>query len=161
MTTTNDHNVSEFRREIAERTRPYVERLSAFNNQHAVPVHNFVVIQMHNLIDLIGYASDSSIDEYQNALFPFIDELDEVEEMIACSYDDNLFSDPTSAEYRSFATEVEESRAVFNHLTDWEKQFLRNQSDMWGLLENPDDERPFEEKLVELFDAQMTILENL
>lgn len=157
MTMNND---SEFRREIAERTRPHTERLQTFKNQRIVPVHNFVIVQMHNLIDLIGYASDSTIDEYQNALFPFIDELDEVEEMLACGYDDELFSDPTSAEYRSFATEVEESRAVFNHLTDEEKQFLRNQSDMWGLLEN-DDERPFEEKLIELFNNQMTILEGL
>lgn len=160
--TSNEHEqyASEFRREIAERTRPYVERLQTFKNRPVVPVHSFVITAMTNLIDLIGYASDSTIDEYQNSIDPVIEGIDTIEEYTSCGYDNELFADPTSAEYRSYATEVAELMAIHENLTEWEIEFLRDQSDIITLVDDEEID-DLEAALVKMFDTQMTILENL
>jgi len=152
--TTND----EFRNEIRIRTQPHVDRLNAFSARNPRPVHSFVIQAMENLIDLIGYHSDSTIDEYQNSIDPYIDAPDYAEEYASCGYPEDVCNDPDSADYRSMSSEIEEYFAVFNHLSDWEIAFLRDQSNIVSMVDEYDD---ISEPLVELFNAQMTKLEAL
>lgn len=149
---------NEFHAEIKQRTQPLVDRLQPIRDRSPRVVHRFVTDSMSALIDLIGYHSDSTIDEYQNEILPIIDAPDYAEEYAACGYDNDAFADPESPEYRSFASEVAVLFAVHNQLSEFELTFLRNMSDMWKLFDESDD---FDQALLDLFDSQMAILESL
>ena len=106
-----------------------------------------------SLAELIEYASYSAIDTYENELDCVLDQ-DCAEENLACVYGPRAFADPTSGDYRSFCTEIEEYQAIRNHLTDDEKQQLQLISPVWELAENPD-ARDLKIELQELFDNLM------
>jgi hypothetical protein len=124
-----------FYADIENRTRDLTKRIKDFTMYGPHAVHPFVITVATAIVDLIGYHSDSSIDEYQNSINPYIDAPDYAEEYAICGYDDKLMSDPTSAEYRAFATEVDEYFAVYNHLSDAERELIASVSDAWAIFD--------------------------
>ena len=129
-----------------------IERLHNLHN-HKWSHHQYMFKAAKSLAELIEYASDSTIDEYENELDCVLDQ-DCAEENLACGYGPRAFDDPTSGDYRSFCTEIEEYQAIRNHLTDDEKQQLQLISPVWELAENPD-ARNLKIELQELFDNLM------
>lgn len=152
----HDPDRAYFYADIENRTRDLTARVDAYTRyERPKAVHPFVIEVANQIIDLIGYASDSTIDEYQNSIDPYIDAPDYAEEYASCGYDNELFRDPTSAEYRAFATEVDGYFAVYNHLSPAELELIKSVSDAWGAAESDD----FDATLLEWFDRVMTFAE--
>lgn len=132
-------HVDAFNADIENRTRDLTKRVDDFTMYGPHYVHPFVITVARHIIDLIGYHSDSTIDEYQNSIDPYIDAPDYAEEYAICGYDDDIAQHPESAEYRAFCTEVDEYFAVYNHLSDAERELIASVSDVISVVDSDDD----------------------
>ena len=132
-------NAEQFKRECEARTvneRARFEPL--FSHRSNFDVHPYVLTAVQSLIDLIGYSSDSTIDEWQNELLCVIDN-DHAEEIISCGYATDVCDDPKSAEYRAYCTEIESYAAIRNHMTAEELTLLSNMADnVWDAVDDGD-----------------------
>ena len=132
-------NAEQFKRECEARTvneRARFEPL--FSHRYNYNVHTYMFTAVQSLIDLIGYASDSTIDEWQNEILSVLDN-DHAEENASCGYDNGLFEDRTSGEYRSFCSEIESYAAIRNHMTAEELTLLSNMTDnVWDAVDDAD-----------------------
>jgi hypothetical protein len=158
----NDIDHAYFLADIENRTRDLTARVAAHKSstRGVNVVHPFVIDTAKRIIDLIGYASDSSLDDYGNWVDSHVD-VDYMEEYLVCGYNDDAMRDPNSAEYRAFATEVDEHMSVYNHLTDAERKLLSSVSDVWGFVDDDlhDDKNLLDTGLREYFDRVMTFAE--
>lgn len=153
---------------IENRTRDLTARVHEYECRGGLrTVHPFVITVANALIDLIGYSSDSTIDEYQNSIDPYVDAPNYAKAIAAAGsfYYNGEHPDPTSAEYRAYATEVDEYFAVYNHLSDAERKLITSVSDVWGLLDtvglhSGTGDDLYEIGLREWFDRVMTFAES-
>ena len=161
-----DPDTAYFYADIENRTRDLTARLDKCrHNVGPHVVHPFVLTVAKAIIDLIGYSSDSAIDEYQNSIDPYVDADDYAEAYASCGYDNELFADPTSAEYRAYCTEVDEYHAVSKHLSDAERELIKSVSNAWDVVDElynaengvPDNE--LDTVLRKWFDRVMTFAE--
>ena len=132
-------NADDFKRECEARTVNERARfLQMAGHQHEYDAHAYMFTAIQSLIDLIGYYSDDTIDEWQNELLCVIDN-DHAEEILCCGYDNNAFANARSAAYRSFATEVDAYAAIRVHMTPEELTLLSNMVDnVWDAVDDGD-----------------------
>lgn len=150
-------DVDKFNELREQRVAAQRERVIKLRDEHPPRVHKFVVDTMISLVDLMVYHSDSTLDEYSNAIDEVVD-VDQREAMLSCGYDNDLFADPTSAEYRTFASECDAAEAIRKHLTETEIEILNDVADVWSLADADygDDDNGFDDALARMFDAAMT-----
>jgi hypothetical protein len=137
MTTNTPFNYNEYRAQRFAIVKPEFDRLAAIRAIEPMIVHEFVTSTIYSYIELIAIGSDSSTDEFVNELESVLD-LDYREEYLTLNYDNNAYADPTSADYRSFATACDERDAISKQLTDIERELLAPLADAWDTVDAAD-----------------------
>ena len=119
-------NIEEFKRKCEEATVNERKRFEPlFSHRHDFDVHPYVFTAVQSLIDLIGYCSDSTLDEFQNEILCVVSQ-DDAEEILSCGYATTVCDDPKTAEYRAFCTEVDSYAAIRNHMTPEELDLIEH-----------------------------------